>query len=813
MIVPSVGVGRWLQRRDAAGTASAPGCDRVRRSLAVADHAQSMRDLPERSPFEPERVRWLLLELLGQLPDRPEFELVRRGCAQRARSRGCRSPTRWLRTSNVISPIGATGSSAGSAATGRAANGRSACTSRGSDGCGGASRAAARRAGRASVRAIRAPAPADDGFAGGALGAAGVALFGAVDLSPEQFAMFGRLASSIDVSMFAIDPCRELWSDMLDTRPLARVREERPDLAWLYDSEPAVLGAWGRAQRDLVAQLLSLEERFEVLAAGAGRDEGRRRRRTGASDRHAAGASGCGAAALRPAVDPPQRGDDPSRLHATHGLIRQAEVLHDCLLDCFEEIDGWRPEDVVVFCADVDAAAAAIEAVFAGVSDARRIPFEVSGRRAAAHPLVAAALELLSIAEGGMRLSAVCDWLRNPAAIAALGLDAPQAGELVGWLDEAGVRWGLDARDGPVKHHWQAAIDRLLLGAAVGEVDSVGEVAPVAGAQALAAQLGACSRCSMRSPTLRARPRAAAVEDWCAAVPTLPGDVRCGARQRRRACRAARRSGRAARARRGHARVGLSPAFDTRSPRSWSAARPQRWLPGRSASARSVDCVAFRFASSACSAWTRPRFHAAARARRARPDAARAALRGSCRPHRRPRRVPRCPSRRARPGAGLLPGSDARDGSVRNPSTVVSELVDYVTARLAPAAAGGSFELVRRRYPDRAGPPALRASAAPVLGAQLRRRRQPCARVGGDGARWLALGRAGHRHRRPDRPRATPMRPMRRGEPAGQRPRRTSRRRSGVRDALAEPARPGCGSARSAPAARAQALEEDEPLW
>ena len=45
---------------------------------------ESMRDLPERSPFEPERVRWLLLELLGQLPDRPEFELVR----QRVRTEG-----------------------------------------------------------------------------------------------------------------------------------------------------------------------------------------------------------------------------------------------------------------------------------------------------------------------------------------------------------------------------------------------------------------------------------------------------------------------------------------------------------------------------------------------------------------------------------------------------------------------------------------------------------------------------------------------------------------------------------------------------
>ena len=58
--------------------------------------------------------------------------------------------------------------------------------------------------------------------------------------------LLGRLSSWMDVSFFAPDPCRELWTDMLDSRQLAAIREQRPDVAWLYDGEPALLGNWGR---------------------------------------------------------------------------------------------------------------------------------------------------------------------------------------------------------------------------------------------------------------------------------------------------------------------------------------------------------------------------------------------------------------------------------------------------------------------------------------------------------------------------------------------------------------------------------------
>src|SRR5690606_35942215 len=126
--------------------------------------------------------------------------------------------------------------------------------------------------------------------------------------------------------------------------------------AWLYDGEPALLGNWGRAQRDFVAQVLALEEGFAAQAEAAGRDEP-----TPFGGPVAAPPRGP-LQALQAAVflrsDAPWgevAGDDGSiAVLGAHGLVRQAEVLHETLLECFETLPRLSPADVVVYCADVE---------------------------------------------------------------------------------------------------------------------------------------------------------------------------------------------------------------------------------------------------------------------------------------------------------------------------------------------------------------------------------------------------------------------------------------------------------------------------
>jgi len=481
--------------------------------------------LPAQSPFDPERVRWHLLALLDELPDADEFALLRKRMGERG------SIARLDAADGVARAFE------------RYLAYRRDWLARWQQGQ-WAERDVALDVHEPWQRWLwthllerlpevrdehpydafaRVLAEGDDARVAGALGGRRVAIFGRVDLSPEQFALFGRLSQSIDVSIFAPDPCRELWSDLLDPASLARVRAQRPDDAWLYEGEPAILGSWGRAHRDFVAQLLDLEERCEVQAEAPGRDEphpfdeGDRRSvpRTALQALHAS-------VFLR--SDAPWqelRGtDDSIRVIGTHGSLREAEILHETLLECFATMPDLAPGDIVVHCADLETAAPMIEGVFESAPAARRIPLTISGRLRGVDPSIDAVEAIVAAAVHGIDAARLDALLRNPALAEALSLDESEVDELLAGLERAGARRGLDPHDGASKHNLQSATDRLLVGAAIGAEQACGDLLAVPGVQGtraraldgwltLAEALG-----RLRALASRARPP----REWCAAL-------------------------------------------------------------------------------------------------------------------------------------------------------------------------------------------------------------------------------------------------------------------------------------------------------
>lgn len=540
VLVPDVGTGRWLAQRVAA---SQGVCARVRFELPGRFFWRTLRELipqlPARSPFEPQTARWTILRLFDELGGAPECEpLLRRTAGASIADRLALAGEiaeqferylvlrrdwleRWQRG----------GWAQGAAPLGphegwqrwlwRELLARLPDVSR--------THPYDRLEG---VLAAQPPRGAES-----ELGPR-VAVFGAIALSQDQMRLLARLSAGMQITAFVADPCRELWSDLVDAKSLARIRSERPDLAWLYQDEPQVLGLWGRAQRDRVAQWLMLEEADDVHAAAPFRDRAHPLDALCAAP--ASEAAGVAAsmprdltrlAALHAAIllrsDRPwallaDTHDDRSiGLHATHGSVRAAEVLHDQLLECFESMPGLRPDQVVVLCANLDDSADAIEAVFASAPAARRIPVGLSGRRARVDPMQRATVEFLEFALAGAHLSALETWLANPAVLDALSLDAQDAAALIDACECAGVRWGIDSRRAPPKHGWRAGLDRLVLGAALG--GAVGQfegVAPVSGLRRTGDDVferllvALDSARALRSATLSPRPLA----QWCALV-------------------------------------------------------------------------------------------------------------------------------------------------------------------------------------------------------------------------------------------------------------------------------------------------------
>ncbi len=715
VIVPSIGVGRWLQRRDAARHGVSA---RLQFEFAGRWLWRTMRavlcELPERSPFEPARVRWLLMELLGDLPQHAEFALLRK----RVREEG--SVARFA-LAEALAACFDRYLAYRRDWLARWQRGQWAVGERPLGGHEPWQRWLWQRL-LERLPGVRDEHPydqfirllgADDGSVRRALGASRVALFGRLDLSPEQFALFGQLSASIEVSLYAPDPCRELWTDMLDSRSLAAIREQRPDLAWLYDGEPSLLGNWGRVQRDFVAQLLSLEERFEAQAEAPGREEAWP---FGADAQSApAGTLQALQAAVFLRSDAPwrvlARDDGSIAVLGAHAAVRQAEVLHERLLECFETLPRLAPSEVVVYCADVEAAAAAIEGVFDSQPEGRRIPYAISGRAPRADPLVAAAQQLLALALRPLAAPELDAWLRNPAVMEALALDASEVERLAAWFEAAGARRGLDEEEGSPKHSLRAAIDRLLLGAALGSRHAVGDLLAVPGAQGTRARiLEAWLPVGDALATLRATARSPRpLSDWCAALgdalEALFGEVREHAPglQRVRDALAGLLASAA-----GMPPVALDGAAFERAfadalalgagaamPSGAVTVCPLGSLPGvpfRVVCLFGMDEGAFprRSARDELDLMRRaPRFGdrlARIDERGVFLDAVLAA---------RDRLIVLCRSR------------NARDDTPLNPSPLVDELLAYLSARLDPAASGAAFETPRRRHPDAAGLPAL----------------------------------------------------------------------------------------------------------
>lgn len=286
-------------------------------------------------------------------------------------------------------------------------------------------------------------------------------LFGALGISPEQFRLLAEFASLRDIWWFAPDPSQGFWEDIVSPAQAARLAEEDPAQAWLFESEPAVLGAWGKSQRDFLAQLRMLEDLVEVETDDSFRE------RTPAALRNALMALQQAVLLLDDGIwqELPTQGPDQSiEVHGAHGEIRQVEILHDRLLDAFETMPGLLPGEVVVYCSDVQRFAPAIDAVFGSAPPERRLPWRIAQRDPRADPAVQALEQLLALARGPRQPAHLLALLDNPVVRNAWRLSDDELEQLALWLAEAGVCSDEEREPEAGKHGWQAGLERLLIG-------------------------------------------------------------------------------------------------------------------------------------------------------------------------------------------------------------------------------------------------------------------------------------------------------------------------------------------------------------
>jgi exodeoxyribonuclease V gamma subunit len=328
-----------------------------------------------------------------------------------------------------------------------------------------------------------------------------VSIFGLSAISPQYLRILAALGRHVPVKVYSLAASPAEASRLVSAVRGAGWHAEAPvldPLAW------ALLEGFDDAKgHPLIADQAAAARAFQILVAqygarvstlsGAGSladlDSA-----SGASDappvfsaRAAAAARGSLMAGLqddleagRPPSPRPEllraalSGSDRSiSFHSCHGALREVEVLRDQLLAAFDEIEDLAPHEVVVMLPDVEAYAPYIEAIFGmGHREGLAIPFRIADRAPQAEGGAALAFSrTLRLLQGRMTAPELLDLLALAPLREARGLDEDAIETLRDWIQDSGIRWGLDAEHRAAlgqpaleANTWRWGLRRLALG-------------------------------------------------------------------------------------------------------------------------------------------------------------------------------------------------------------------------------------------------------------------------------------------------------------------------------------------------------------
>lgn len=177
------------------------------------------------------------------------------------------------------------------------------------------------------------------------------------------------------------------------------------------------------------------------------------------------------------------------QIHRTHNLARQVEVLRDSLLHAFHDLrsPALTPDQVVILCADIEAAAPLLRATFDQA-------VQVASGAKVKIPLVIADRSLRDTSEGAKLLADVLALVgsrfdvksvmrvaTNDLVLRCLRLGSDDVDVWTRHIETTRVRWGIDpshrvAQEFSAKdittHTWKQLLDRAILGALLPDADS-----------------------------------------------------------------------------------------------------------------------------------------------------------------------------------------------------------------------------------------------------------------------------------------------------------------------------------------------------
>jgi len=302
-----------------------------------------------------------------------------------------------------------------------------------------------------------------------------ISVFGINTMPPLFLSFLEGLSKHCQLHLFLLNPAQTFWAD------LASKRQRAEDENLVGHPLLSALGQQGREFQEMLLEQVQFDFEPESFELSEARNNLQRLQND----------------ILNNLLDSSAEArsfekDESISIHSCHSRMREVEVLKNQLLYTLENDPALELRDIVVMAPDIQVYEPFISAVFSDIQHA----IADRGLRLSNNALDAF-IRFLNLSQSRFGWQSVLDLLEQPVVYPGFDLSETDLELIKHWLKDTHVRWGKSAKHKQElglpelnENTWQATLDRLLMGYAVGsDADFIDDVLPyiyIEGSSALA---------------------------------------------------------------------------------------------------------------------------------------------------------------------------------------------------------------------------------------------------------------------------------------------------------------------------------------
>ena len=279
-----------------------------------------------------------------------------------------------------------------------------------------------------------------------------ISVFGMNTLPPLFLSYLQGLSRHCQLHFYLLNPAQVFWADLESKRQRLQLDS--------FEGHPllSTLGQQGREFQEMILEQAQFELELDSFEPGAAMNNLQQLQNDILNNSLEGGVL---------------QKDDSISIHACHSRMREVEVLKNQLLQALEQDATLELRDMVVMAPDIQLYEPFISAVFDDIQHA------IADRSLRlSNSALDAFIRFLDLSQSRFGWQSVLDLLEQPVVYPGFGLSETDLDLIQHWVQSTHVRWGKSAQH---KHElglpelsentWQAALDRLLMGYAVGSED------------------------------------------------------------------------------------------------------------------------------------------------------------------------------------------------------------------------------------------------------------------------------------------------------------------------------------------------------